>query len=75
VKLEQLTEASSALQAVVNMPLETRLRLGLVRAEAVVRCVRSAAFAAQNAKLEGVLDEDRKEAILEEIWDELVNPS
>lgn len=75
MKLDLLNEAQIALTTLAPLPFETRLRHGLINAETVVRCVRAAAFTAQQAKVAGTLDADMREAILEQIWDELVGPA
>lgn len=75
MKLEHLNEATGAVSTVAGVPFETRIRLGLIHAESALRCVRSAAFTAQQAKISGMLDTSVKAAILETIWEELVSPS
>lgn len=75
MKLEHLNEAAAAVSTAVGIPLETRIRLGMLHAEAVVKSVRCAAMTAMQAKVAGTLTEDLKEAILEQLWDELVSPS
>lgn len=72
MKLDQLNEAVNALNIASGIPLEPRLRLGLVYAEAAVLQLRSAAFTAAQAKVDGTFDDEMKQEILEQIWNELI---
>lgn len=73
MKLENLNEATTAVNTVMQIPLEPRLRLGLVHAEVALRAVRAVAFSAAQAKLDNTMDDATKQELMEQLWDELID--